>query len=40
MRTRIAVSVIVVSLIVAFVFAQSSPAEIRGIVTDESGARS
>ena len=39
MGTRIAVSVIVVSLIVAFVFAQSSPADIRGTVTDASGVR-
>ena len=37
MRTRIAVSVIVLSLIVAFGFAQSPSAEIRGFVTDEAG---
>ncbi len=38
MRTRIAVSVVVVSLIVAFVVAQTPPPEIRGTVTDSSGA--
>ncbi|RPI53229.1 MAG: carboxypeptidase regulatory-like domain-containing protein [Acidobacteria bacterium] len=37
MRARIAVSVIVVSLIVAFVFAQSPSYEIRGNVVDDSG---
>lgn len=38
MRTRIALSVLVVSLVIAFGFAQSSLGEIRGIVTDDGGA--
>jgi Ca-activated chloride channel family protein len=39
MRTRLAVSVVVVSLVVAFVFAQTSPpGEIRGVVTHGTGA--
>ena len=37
MRTRITLSVFVVSLVVAFGFAQSRPGEIRGIVADEVG---
>jgi Ca-activated chloride channel family protein len=38
MRTRIAVSIGVVSVLVALVFAQSIPGEIHGIVSDEAGA--
>ena len=38
MRTRIAVSVLVVSLVIAFGFAQSSLGGIHGIVTDDAGA--
>jgi len=38
MRTRIAILAVVVSLVVAFVFAQSSGTGIRGIVSDGAGA--
>ena len=37
MRTRIAVSILVASLLIAFVYAQSSPGEIHGVVTDAAG---
>jgi Ca-activated chloride channel family protein len=37
MRTRIAVSILVTSLLIAFVYAQSSPGEIQGVVTDAAG---
>src|SRR5688500_8005912 len=38
MRTRIAVSILVASLLVAIGLAQSNPGEIRGVVTDVAGA--
>jgi len=37
MRTRIAVSILVTSLLIAFVYAQSSPGDIHGVVTDVAG---
>ena len=37
MRTRIAVSTLVTSLLIAFVYAQSSLGEIQGVVTDVAG---
>ena len=37
MRTRIVVSTLVTSLLIAFVYAQSSPGEIQGVVTDVAG---
>src|SRR5688572_24763752 len=37
MRTRIAVSILVTSLLIAFVYAQSSLGEIQGVVTDVAG---
>ena len=38
MRARIAVSILIATVLVGFVYAQSRPAEIHGVVTDVAGA--